>query len=67
MKLSKVDAPVSLLNTGAKVVLPFVAVVLGVMYLSGTSTDGAGTLCECSPHLLYAVFIRFAPHLIRLR
>ena len=41
MSLSKADAPVSMLNTGAKVVLPFVAVVLGVMYLSGTVTDGA--------------------------
>ena len=41
MSLSKADAPVSMLNTGAKVVLPFVAVVLSVIYLSGGSTDGA--------------------------
>ena len=41
MSLSKADAPVSILNTGAKVALPFLAVVLGVIYLSGVSTEGA--------------------------
>ena len=41
MSLSKVDAPVSLVSTGAKVILPFVAVLLGVMSLSGSSPDGA--------------------------
>lgn len=41
MSLSKAGAPVSILNTGAKVLLPFLVVVLGVIYLSGVSTEGA--------------------------
>lgn len=41
MSLSKAAAPVSLLSTGLKVILPFLAVLLGVLFLSGSSPDGA--------------------------
>ena len=41
MSLSKAGAPVSILNTGAKVLLPFLVVVLSVIYHSGVSTEGA--------------------------
>ncbi|MFZ8906764.1 MAG: hypothetical protein ACO2Y2_05340 [Poseidonia sp.] len=39
--LSKSNAPVSLFSTGVKVILPFVAVLLAVMYLSGSTPEGA--------------------------
>ena len=67
MSLSKADAPVSMLNTGAKVVLPFVAVVLSDLPLWWINRWCAGTLCQCPSHFLHAVFLHFVADLVRLR